>query len=142
MSGRGDPVIIPSMFKIIITLLLLVVLSGCTVERPKPVLDLNRINWGLEAQLAAQAAATEYQKAKEQGLDFTNGPCLANFLFGNPEYPATIWVLDIAHNPSSEADDLPVNQCSAFIEGQALNYIELDENGNILKIYSPFLKEE
>ena len=130
------------MSRIILLLSFLILLTGCAVERPKPPLDLNRINWSLEAQLAAQAAETEYQKAKEEGIGFINGRCLSNGLFGNPEYPETRWVLAIANEPRNQSDDLPENQCSAYRDGQAFNYIEMDKNGNILKIYSPFLKEE
>lgn len=126
---------------IIITIFISLILTGCTVERPKPAIDLNKLNWGMEAQIALQKAQEIYLTAKNQSLDFSSGPCLSNTLHGNADYPETMWVLDIAHNPREAVDDLPANQCSAFREGHARNFIELDQNGQVIKIYSPFLKE-
>lgn len=126
---------------IIITIFISLILTACQAERSKPSLDLNKINWGLEAQIALQKAESIYQEAKSQGVDFSNGPCLANSLHGNPDYPETMWVLDIAHNPRQEVDNQPENQCAAFREGKVENFIELDPNGQVIKIYSPFLSE-
>ncbi|HLC64408.1 MAG TPA: hypothetical protein VJK25_03660 [Patescibacteria group bacterium] len=117
-------------------------LTGCEIERPKPEIDLTKLNWGLEAQLAKQQAEAIYAEAKNQGLDLSSGPCLSNSLYGNADYPETVWVLDIAHNPRQEVDNQPANQCSAYREGKARNFIELDEAGNVIRIYSPYLKEE
>jgi len=120
----------------------LLVLSGCTVENPKLSLDLNKLNWTIEAGLAQDAAYQAYEKAKINGVDLGNGPCLSDYLFGNADYPETVWVLDIVHNPKSQADDLPENQCASYNEGRARNFIEMDEAGHILKIYSPHLEND
>ena len=127
-------------FLIIIVFSLL--LAGCEIERPGTEIDLSKLNWGLEAQLALSAAEEIYAEARNQGLDLSSGPCLSNALHGNPAYPATMWVLDIAHNPRVEADNQPGNQCPAYRENKAFNFIELDEAGNAIRIYSPYLKEE
>ncbi len=113
--------------------------SGCATERPKSSLDLNKLNWGLEAQIALEKAQEVYQQAKNGGQDLTNGPCLSNALHGNADYPETMWVLDIAHNPREAVDNQPENQCLAFREGKAENFIELDPNGQLIKVYSPYL---
>ena len=124
---------------IIITIFISFILAGCQVERSKPSLDLNKLNWGLEAQIALQKAQEIYQQAKNAGQDSTNGPCLSNALHGNADYPETMWVLDIAHNPREAVDNQPENQCLAFREGKAENFIELDPNGQLIKVYSPYL---
>ncbi|MDP2587080.1 MAG: hypothetical protein Q8P32_04940 [Candidatus Komeilibacteria bacterium] len=127
--------------KKILIISLVLFLTGCTVERPRPPLDLSKINWELEAFLAQQEAAVVYQAAATASQNFVDGPCLSESLFGNSEYPETLWVLDIAHNPRTEVDNQPANQCSASRDGKAQNYIELDEQGQIIKVYSPFLQE-
>lgn len=65
-----------------------------------------------------------YIAKKQQGVDFTNGPCLGKI--------ADDWVLDIAHNPRQPVDDKPENQCEDFSMGRAHHFIELDENGNLI----------
>ena len=69
------------------------------------------------------------ENAKEK-IDLSNGPCLANPIEGLEN-----WVCDIAHNPRIEIDNLPENQCSAFREGKAKYFVELDPNCNLIKIY-------
>ncbi len=44
------------------------------------------------------------------------------------------WVCDIAHSPrQSEIDDLPENQCSAYREGRAKHFVEVDMNCNLIR---------
>lgn len=124
----------------ILAFVLPLILSGCSFERPKPPLDLNKINWSLEAQLAVGEAQKVFEDAKNKAVDLTAGPCLSNSLFGNPDYPETMWVLDIAHSPRTDADNQLQNQCSAYAEGQAKNFIEMDAAGKVLRIYSPLIK--
>ena len=57
-----------------------------------------------------------------------NGPCLSNNI-------APDWVCDVAHSPRQAVDNLPENQCSAFREGKAHHFIEVDENCELIKIY-------
>lgn len=128
------------MSRIFLILIITLTLGGCAVEKTKPTLDLSKLNWGLEAQIALQEANDVYQKAKAAGQDLTNGPCLSNALHGNADYPETMWVLDIAHYPREEVDDLPANQCSAFRNGKAENFIEFTPEGQLIKIYSPYLE--
>jgi hypothetical protein len=58
--------------------------------------------------------------------DLSAGPCLSNNLIPD-------WVADIAHNPRQAVDDLPANQCSAYREGQAHHFVELDLDGNLIR---------
>lgn len=128
------------MSRILLILIITLFLGGCAIEKAKPTLDLSKLNWGLEAQIALQAADDVYQKAKAVGQDLTNGPCLSNALHGNVDYPETMWVLDIAHNPRTDADNQPENQCSAFRGRQAHNFVELTPVGELIEIYSPYLE--
>jgi len=115
---------------------------GCEVERPKRSLNLDSVNMAIESSLALDEADKVYAEAKDRGLDFSQGPCLSNNLFGNPDYPETLWVLDIAHQPREEVDNQKENQCLAYREGRALNYIEFDEEGNLIRLYSPLLNQQ
>jgi len=109
-------------------------------ELAKKPLDLSKLNWNLEAQIALQKAEEIFKQVKDAGQDLSKGPCLSNELSGNAAYPETVWVLDIAHNPREAIDDFSENQCPAFREGRARNFIELDLNGQVIQIYSPYLK--
>ncbi len=68
-----------------------------------------------------------YKNRKAIGIDFSSGPCLTNDLLPD-------WVVDIAHNPRQALDNLPENQCQAFIEGRAKHFVELDLNGEVIRV--------
>jgi hypothetical protein len=70
------------------------------------------------------------KKELEKGIDLTNGPCIGNPLAEYPDY-----VCDIAHNPRKEIDNQQENQCSAFREGKAKHFVELDKECNFIKKY-------
>jgi hypothetical protein len=74
-------------------------------------------------------AKAMYDRAKTEGKNFDSGPCLGII----PGF--SDWVVDIAHNPRLPIDDDPANQCEAYRTGQAHHFIELDPNGNVIKIY-------
>src|SRR5258708_30905708 len=80
-----------------------------------------------EVDRVLNQAKVVYKQAKDLGTDFSSGPCLTNAL--SPD-----WVLDIAHNPRQEVDNLPQNQCSAFREGKAHHFVELDPQGNLIRV--------
>ena len=63
-------------------------------------------------------------------------------MHGNPDYPQTMWVLDIAHQPRVDVDDQPENQCSAYREGLAENFVEFSTQGQLIKLYSPLLNQQ
>lgn len=60
------------------------------------------------------------------GEDLSNGPCLSNEVVPD-------WVADIAHDPRQAVDDLPENQCSAYREGKAHHFVELDPAGSLIR---------
>ena len=79
-----------------------------------------------ETETAVNQAKYLYSQKKLLGIDFSSGPCLSNALLPG-------WVLDIAHSPRIKIDDLPQNQCPAFIEGRAQHFVELDPEGNLIQ---------
>ncbi len=81
----------------------------------------------VEIDTAVAQAQLIYEQKKKQGVDFSNGPCLTNDLMPS-------WVADIAHNPRIALDNLPQNQCQAYIEGRAKHFVELDSQGNLIRV--------
>lgn len=69
---------------------------------------------GLDDEIdnAVKKALDVYKNRKDAGEDFETGPCLSNDLLPD-------WVVDIAHNPRQELDNLPENQCAAYTEGRS-----------------------
>lgn len=105
--------------KLTIFLLLLIFLSSCTkIEQKTP----NKI----DPKTQALTKCIELCKATTKNLE--NGPCLSNEIIKD-------WVCDIAHSPRKQIDNLPENQCSAFIKGLAHHFIELDKNCKLIKAY-------
>jgi len=56
---------------------------------------------------------------KQKDLINLSSQCLLNPI------PETNWVCDIAHNPRTEEDNIPDNQCSSYREGKAKHFIEV-----------------
>lgn len=80
-----------------------------------------------EQETAINQAKLLYKHARQRGQDLSDGPCLSNALMPG-------WVLDIAHNPRSPVDDLPQNQCAAYIEGSTRHFVELDLDGSLIRV--------
>ena len=78
-----------------------------------------------EKEAAAAAAVAAYERAVEQGVDMRNGPCLGEIMDN--------WVADVAHDPRTELDDDPANQCEAYRSGEADHFVELDQDGNVIR---------
>ena len=72
------------------------------------------------------AAKAAYAKARLEGVDMTNGPCLGVIV---PN-----WVADVAHDPRQPVDDDPANQCEAYRAGEAEHFVELDPDGNVIRL--------
>lgn len=101
---------------IVLTGILTVIFNaGPTESTPKSEIDT-----------AVNQARYLYRQKKEMGDDFSNGSCLSNALMPN-------WVVDIAHSPRLPIDDLPENQCPAYLEGRAKHFVELDTDGNLIR---------
>lgn len=79
-----------------------------------------------ERELAISAAKELWRTQKLQGADLSSGPCLSNAVIPG-------WVADIAHNPRTSADDKQENQCSAYRDGTAKHFVELDSSGNLIR---------
>lgn len=79
-----------------------------------------------EIDTAVNQAKFLYSQRKAADEDFSNGPCLSDALMAG-------WVVDIAHSPRLPIDDLPENQCPAYLEGRAGHFVELDTEGNLIK---------
>lgn len=81
-----------------------------------------------ERAQAIDAATAAFAQAQAAGTNLSNGPCIADPLADQPD-----WVVDIAHDPRSEADDDPDNQCSAYRDGEASHFIELGLDGELIR---------
>jgi hypothetical protein len=81
-----------------------------------------------ERDRAVAAAMKAYERAAATGLDLDRGPCIAETLPGLPD-----WVADIAHDPRTEIDDDPANQCRRYREGEASHFVELDPGGRLIR---------
>ncbi len=79
-----------------------------------------------EIDTAINQARFLYSQRKAMKEDFSTGPCLSNALMPD-------WVVDIVHSPRLSIDDLPENQCPAYIEGKAHHFVELDTEGNLAR---------
>jgi hypothetical protein len=78
-------------------------------------------------------AVTEAQDARDEavaaGQDLTDGPCISESLPGLPD-----WVADVAHEPRTAVDDNPVNQCQRYRSGEAHHFVELQADGQVLRV--------
>jgi len=77
-----------------------------------------------EQQEAISGAMELYNKSKESGMEF-NYQCLGSV--GD-------YAVDIVHVPRTEEDNLPENQCQDYKEGKVHHFIELDKDGNVVRI--------
>lgn len=84
---------------------------------------------GLSTEIDTMVGRSQklYRDRKTIGTDFSTGPCLTNDL-------AKDWVADLVHNPRAEMDNLPENQCPAFLEGRATHFVELDVEGEVIRV--------
>jgi len=75
---------------------------------------------------AVRRAQELYAQKKAEGMDFSNGPCLADEIVPD-------WCADIAHNPRQPVDNRPENQCRSYREGRVHHFVELDPEGNLIR---------
>lgn len=81
-----------------------------------------------ERQRAIDAAQAVYEQAAAGGMDFSDGPCIAEELEDVPG-----WSVDVAHDPRQEVDNQPENQCSFFRDGKTSHFVELDPEGVLIR---------
>lgn len=90
------------------------------ISSPKiPIFTSPQIKPGPEA-----CALSLYNDAKMQGMEF-NSQCLGT---------CSNYAVDIVHVPRTIEDEKPENQCTALRQGKLRHFIELDKNGNIVRI--------
>jgi hypothetical protein len=77
---------------------------------------------------AVDQAQAAYREVVGAGQDLSSGPCIAESLPGLGD-----WVADIAHDPREEIDDEPANQCQRYRDDQAKHFVELDEDGTLIR---------
>lgn len=107
---------------------LLVVLTGCSFLGPKPKPVSNDETRAVTAAKALfDQKYASYSAEQRQDL-LIEGPCLSNEIIPG-------WVADIAHQPRTQKDNSPVNQCDAYREGRAKHFVELDPDGHYLRAY-------
>ena len=113
----------------------MVALSGCVKPVTNTAADIVNATTGggaiplkqqAEKDLAIAKAKELWRALSLSGEDLSSGPCLTN-----EAVPG--WVADIAHNPRQSIDNLPENQCSAYRDGAATHFVELDEGGNLIQ---------
>mgnify|MGYP005852387855 CR=1 FL=1 len=75
---------------------------------------------------AIRLARQLYQQKRAEGMDMSNGPCLAEEIIPD-------WAVDIAHSPRQAVDNLPQNRCRSWREGRVHHFVELDPDGNLIR---------
>jgi hypothetical protein len=76
---------------------------------------------------AVKMAQEQYVIKAKAGLDTRSGPCLDENLMPD-------WVADLVHNPRVRSDDQPENECQNFLNGKAKHFVELDLDGNVVRV--------
>ena len=87
-----------------------------------------------------QEALKLYNQVKESGIEFSS-QCLGNIVVYRSNYFVGIfkldsvdYVVDIVHVPRTAEDDLLENQCQDYREGKITHFVELDKDGNVVRI--------
>ena len=105
----------------LIVLAEVILFSGCIGQKQTEVSDKEK---------AELACTEECNNNLEKGTDLNSGPCLMNPMSNLPD-----WICDVAHEPRQDVDDDQKNQCSAFSEGKAHHFVEVDINCNLIKTW-------
>jgi len=50
------------------------------------------------------------------------------------------YAVDFVHVPRNSSDDSKENQCSDYASGRVVNFIELDRNGDVVRVFEPALE--
>lgn len=112
---------------VFIAVLVAILVASYIIYTQSPKTDGYRPGAWPEADTAINQATHLFNQKKKESFDFTDGPCLSNALLPG-------WVLDIAHSPRLSVDDLEENQCTAYISGDAKHFVELDPEGNLIRV--------
>ena len=74
---------------------------------------------------AISCAINLYKKAKADGMKFVS-QCLGS---------CGDYAVDIVHIPKNDIDNLAENQCKDYREGKVSKFVELDQEGNLFRIF-------
>jgi len=77
-----------------------------------------------EQQNAISCAENLYEQEKTKGIEF-NSQCLE--ICGN-------YAVDIVHVPRADEDNKAENQCENYRQGKVKHFIELDKDGNVVRV--------
>ncbi|RIK46815.1 MAG: hypothetical protein DCC58_01990 [Chloroflexi bacterium] len=102
------------------TLLLVALLTSATVSCIREGVSDD------EKARAIAAALAVYEQQKQAGVDFSDGPCIAEEVIDD-------WSVDIAHNPRQEVDNKPENQCQYYRDGKTHHFVELTPEGELIR---------
>jgi len=75
-------------------------------------------------QEALKCADELYNNFKSNGIEI-NSQCLG---------VCNGYAVDIAHVPRTAEDNKAENQCTAYINGEVIKFIELDKSGNVVRV--------
>lgn len=82
----------------------------------------------MDSKKVTSEALKLYNQKKAEGMEF-NSQCL-----GTIEVDGEKYAVDIVHVPRTEEDNLPENQCEDYITGKVSHFVELDKDGNVVRI--------
>ncbi len=80
-----------------------------------------------EARAVLNDARDAYEAEAESGRDFSDGPCIANPLPDRED-----WVVVVVREPRDQ-DRSAADRCSAYRDGTAEHFVELDEFGHVIR---------
>jgi hypothetical protein len=104
---------------LILLLILLVLISGCTTEQ----------NGNMKATSIENECINLCNSVKSK-QDLSNGPCLSDT---DINWNIEDWVCDVAHSPRQDVDNLPENQCLSYREGKTQHFVEVDPDCNLIR---------
>jgi hypothetical protein len=129
MKKRTIPIIIALVFVLAVALILIRSPEDDWIKNEQGVY----VEHGAPAQTPPEVSSQKqiinkaqelYQTKKAEGLEFSS-QCL-----GTVEN----YAVDIVHVPRSAEDNLVENQCEDFRSGKVSHFIELDKDGNVVRI--------
>ena len=83
------------------------------------------INFNQAPSNAIQSCVQKCKDELKSGTDLSNGPCLSNNISPG-------WICDVAHNPRTDVDNKPENQCPEY--GKSANhFVEVDSSCNFIR---------
>jgi hypothetical protein len=82
-----------------------------------------------QQQELIQKAQTEFNRFKLTTSQTLSSQCIGTVYLGDAGY-----AIDLVHIPRTDEDNRPENQCQAYREGTVKHFIELDNDGNVVRI--------